>query len=62
LIKITNKITLGMARMKHIKKDVLASMPAHLPHLPGVAKYIGIHDYKFFKSEFLEYLLEVSCF
>jgi hypothetical protein len=35
LIEIANKLTLGTARMNHIKKDVLASVPAWLLHLPG---------------------------
>jgi hypothetical protein len=35
LIKIANKLTLGMARTNLKKKEVLASTPTWLPHLPG---------------------------
>jgi hypothetical protein len=38
--QIANKLTLGMARANHIKKDVLASAPAWLLHLPGTLRKI----------------------
>jgi hypothetical protein len=41
LIEIANKLTLGMARVNHMKKDVLAMVPAWLPHLPGTLHIFG---------------------
>ncbi len=41
-IEIANKLTLGMACVKHIEKDILASMPTCLLHLPG-RKRCAIH-------------------
>jgi hypothetical protein len=37
-IEIANKLTLGMARTKNIKKDVFVSAPACLPHLPATSQ------------------------
>jgi hypothetical protein len=39
MIKIANKLGLGMTRVKHIKKDVLASTPACLSHLPATTEF-----------------------